>query len=47
MYYVYEFFIVETGEIIYVGKGTGLRYKMRSQRSKMMKELLKNADSET
>lgn len=29
MYYVYEWFIVDTGEIIYVGKGTGLRYKVR------------------
>ena len=29
MYYVYEWFIVETGEIIYVGKGTRNRYKVR------------------
>ncbi len=29
MYYVYEWFIVETGEVIYVGKGTGRRYKVR------------------
>ena len=29
MYYVYEWFIIETGEIIYVGKGTGRRYKVR------------------
>jgi hypothetical protein len=29
MYYVYEWFIVETGEVFYVGKGTGRRYKVR------------------
>lgn len=29
MFYVYEWFIVETGEIIYVGKGTGRRYRVR------------------
>lgn len=29
MYYVYEWFIVETGEVIYVGKGTRNRYKVR------------------
>jgi len=29
MYYVYEWFIEETGEVIYVGKGTRNRYKVR------------------
>lgn len=29
MYYVYEWYIVETNEIIYVGKGTKSRYKVR------------------
>lgn len=29
MYYVYEWYIVETGEIIYVGKGTNNRYRVR------------------
>ena len=29
MYYVYEWYIEETGEIIYVGKGTRNRYKAR------------------
>lgn len=29
MYYVYEWYIVATGEIIYVGKGTHNRYKVR------------------
>ncbi len=29
MFYVYEWFIKETNEVIYVGKGTGRRYKVR------------------
>lgn len=29
MYYVYEWFIVDSGEVFYVGKGTGRRYKVR------------------
>lgn len=29
MYYVYEWFIVETNEVIYVGKGTRNRYRVR------------------
>lgn len=29
MFYVYEWFIVETGEIFYVGKGTGKRYQVK------------------
>lgn len=29
MFYVYEWFVIDTGEIIYVGKGTRLRYKVR------------------
>lgn len=29
MYYVYEWFIIETDEIIYVGKGTGKRYTVK------------------
>ena len=29
MYYVYEWFVIKTGEIIYVGKGTGRRFKVR------------------
>ena len=41
MYYVYEFFIVETGEILYVGKGKGDRYKRRGCRNKSLKEMFK------
>lgn len=29
MYYVYEWYIIETGEVIYVGKGTRGRYRVR------------------
>ena len=29
MFYVYEWFNIETQEVIYVGKGTGRRYKVR------------------
>lgn len=29
MFYVYEWFVVDTNEIFYVGKGTGNRYKVR------------------
>lgn len=40
MYYVYEWYIIETGEIIYVGKGTGLRYKVRKH-NKLFNEMIK------
>ena len=40
MYYVYEWFIVKTGEIIYVGKGTGKRYKVRKH-NRLFNEMLK------
>ena len=29
MYYVYEWYVKETGEIFYVGKGTKNRYKVK------------------
>lgn len=46
MYYVYEWFIVETGEVFYVGKGTGQRYKVRKH-NKFFNQMLKwhNCDS--
>lgn len=40
MYYVYEFFIVDTGEIIYVGKGTRNRYKCRCKRNVHLTSML-------
>lgn len=46
MFYVYEWFIVETGEIIYVGKGTRNRYKVRKH-NKFFNEMIRrnNCDS--
>lgn len=40
MYYVYEFFIVETNEIIYVGKGTRNRYRVKSNRNQFLTNML-------
>jgi hypothetical protein len=40
MYYVYEWFIVETGEIIYVGKGNRNRYRVRKH-NKLFNEMIK------
>lgn len=39
MFYVYEWFIKSTGEIIYVGKGTGRRYKVRKH-NKFFNEMI-------
>jgi hypothetical protein len=40
MYYVYEWFIVETGEVIYVGKGTRNRYRVRKH-NKFFNDMIK------
>lgn len=40
MFYVYEWFIVDTGEIIYVGKGTGHRYKV-TKRNRFFNDMIK------
>lgn len=40
MFYVYEWFNVETGEIFYVGKGSYKRYKSK-QHNKMFKDYIK------
>lgn len=42
MFYVYEWFIVETGEIIYVGKGTRNRYKVRKHNRLFNEMILKH-----
>lgn len=47
MYYVYEWFIVDTGEIIYVGKGKGCRYKVRYQRNKLLKKMFKEYECDS
>lgn len=35
MFYVYEWFIKETGEVIYTGKGSGNRYKAKKRNQKL------------
>lgn len=39
MFYVYEWYIVETGEVIYIGKGTKNRYKVRKH-NKFFNEMI-------
>lgn len=46
MYYVYEWYIVKTGEIIYVGKGTRHRYKVRKH-NKLFNEMIKRFECES
>lgn len=41
MFYVYEYFIEDTGEIFYVGKGYGKRINQLYRRSILFKEFLK------
>ena len=40
MYYVYEWFVIETGEIIYVGKGCHNRYKV-TKHNRFFNEMIK------
>lgn len=42
MYYVYEWYIVDNGEIFYVGKGTKNRYKVTYGRNKLFQEMINN-----
>lgn len=46
MYYVYEWFIVETGEVIYVGKGTGRRYKVRKH-NRLFNEMIRRFECDS
>lgn len=46
MYYVYEWFIVDSGEIIYVGKGTNHRYKVRKH-NKFFNEMIRRYNCES
>lgn len=39
-FYVYVWFIVSTGEIFYIGKGSGRRYKSLSSRSHRFMKVL-------
>lgn len=43
-YYVYEWFIVPTGEVFYVGKGCGGRYKTLSSRNKFFLDMYNTHD---
>ena len=42
MFYVYEWYNVNTNEIFYVGKGIGNRYKQVSKRNQLFKEYYEN-----
>lgn len=46
MYYVYEWFIKDTNEIIYVGKGTRNRYKVRKH-NKFFNDMINRYDCES
>lgn len=46
MFYVYEWFIKETNEIIYVGKGTNRRYKVRKH-NKFFNDFIKRSDCDS
>ena len=46
MFYVYEWYIKETDEIIYVGKGCGNRYKVRKH-NQFFNEMIKRVDCES
>lgn len=46
MYYVYEWFVIKTGEIIYVGKGTGRRFKVRKH-NKFFNDFIKRQECES
>lgn len=47
MFYVYEWFIIESNEVIYVGKGSRNRYKSLKHRNKMFLEFVKRFNCET
>ena len=42
MFYVYEWYNVNTDEVFYVGKGIGNRYKQVSKRNQLFKEYYEN-----
>lgn len=45
-YYVYEWYIVETNEIFYVGKGRGDRFKQKHERNQAFETIKKKYDCE-
>ena len=44
MFYVYKWFIKNTNEIFYIGKGTKNRFKQVSRRNKLFKDVYSNND---
>lgn len=46
-YYVYEWFIIQTGEIFYVGKGTKNRYRVKSNRNSLFLEMIQKHDCDS
>lgn len=47
MFYVYEWYIKDTGEIFYVGKGCGKRYKVAYQRNQLFTNTIQQYDCES
>lgn len=41
MFYVYEWYVIKTGEIFYVGKGTRNRYKVKNRNKKFNEKISK------
>lgn len=46
-YYVYEWFIISSGEIFYVGKGSGNRYRVTNGRNKLFNDILSHNKCES
>lgn len=46
MYYVYEWFAIKTGEVFYVGKGTGRRFKVRNH-NKFFNDFIKRNECDS
>lgn len=46
MYYVYEWYVIETGYIFYVGKGTGNRYKVK-KRNRQFNDMIANTNCDS
>ena len=47
MFYVYEWYVIETGEIFYVGKGSRNRYRQTSKRNKLFKFYIEHFKCDT
>ena len=47
MFYVYEWYIKDTNEIFYVGKGIGKRYKVTKGRNSQFNKMLEKYDCDS